>query len=190
MMNILLIHFVALLFNYNSEINVSRSNVVSSIQSDTATIVKKIRADFSVINSKLKSFKRKNREVFDMSSERGEVIGYYDKKLLVKAHSVFYGETGRVETDYYFNKTGLFFEYKKETYYDKPIYVKGFKTKKLEQNRYYFDNNVLIKWIFNKTVKPQSQIFKEKTVALNEELKDIKEVLSRKQPQVKKTSQH
>ncbi|MET4083457.1 hypothetical protein ABIB40_003429 [Pedobacter sp. UYP30] len=179
MVNILLIHFVSLLFNYNIDSNVNRNNLVPSVALDTCAIIKKIRGDFLAINSKLKSFKKKKREVFDMSSEGGEIIGYYDNTFLTKAHSVFYGETGKVETDYYFNKTGLFFQYKKETFYDKPIYVKGFKIKKIEENRFYVYENKLIQWIVNKTLKSKTKVFKETNNAIKEELKDIKEVLSK-----------
>lgn len=113
MVNTLHVHFVCLLFNYNIYRNANRNSLFPATTIDTWVIIKKIRVDFSVINSKLKSLKKKKKEVFVMYSEGGEVIEYYDKTFLIKAHSVFYGETGNVQTQYYFNKTGLFFNIKK-----------------------------------------------------------------------------
>jgi hypothetical protein len=181
MMNLLLMHFACLFINFNS-VNAVKNpiNIERSVASDTSAIIKKIRLDFSTINSRLTSYKKKSKDVFDMSAEGGEVTGYYDKALLVKLHSVFYGETGKVEIDYYFNKEGLFFLYKKETFYDKPIYVKGFKIKNIEENRFYFYKNELIRWLVNKTVSPKSKTFKEVNDAINKEVREMKGVLARK----------
>ena len=82
-----------------------------------------------------------------MSTEGGEVIGYYDKNSLKKIHCVFYGETGRAELDYYLNNKGLFFVFRKEIFYDKPMYLKDSKIKSANEIRYYLYGAKVIKSI-------------------------------------------
>lgn len=156
------------------------SNTVSTGQpakTDTLKIIKNIKAQFSAINSGSNLYKKKERMVSGLSAEGGTVISYYNKTVLVKEHVILYGETGKVEMDLYFNKGALFFEYKSETTYDKPIYIKGYKIKSVEENRYYFHNAELIRWLGpgNKIVNPLSDKFKDKNKSLKESLKQIKE---------------
>lgn len=51
---------------------------------DTPAVIKKIQSDFSAINKQLRHYKKKVKDVPDMSAEGGEVIGYYDKNSLKK----------------------------------------------------------------------------------------------------------
>lgn len=144
---------------------------------DTSAIIKSIRVQFSVINSELPGYKRKRKDMPGFSAEGGVVTGYYKTAELVKANTIFYGETGKVETDYYFNKKGLFFQYKKTTIYDKPVYTKGFKVKNTMEERLYFNENKLIKWVSGKTVKPEIEFNKE-FLSAQTAVKDLKKVLA------------
>ena len=158
----------------------SVSNTVSISQpakTDTLRIIKDIKAQFSAINSGSNLYRKKERAVSGLSAEGGTVTSYYNKTVLVKEHVVLYGETGKVEMDLYFNQGGLFFEYKAETIYDKPIYIKGYKIKGVQENRYYFYKGELIRWLGpgNKIMNPFSDKFKDENKALKESLKQIKE---------------
>lgn len=115
------------------------------ISIDTPIIIKKIQSDFSTINKYLRFYKKKVKNAPDMSAEGGEVTGYYDKNGLKKIHAVFYGETGRAEVDYYLNKKELFFVFRKEIFYDKPMYLKDSKIKNTAETRFYFHGNKVIK---------------------------------------------
>lgn len=114
---------------------------------DTPAIINKIQSDFLAINKHLKLYKKKVKDAPDMSAEGGEVTGYYDKNSLKKIHAVFYGETGRAEENYYLNNKGLFFVFRKEIFYDKPMYLKGSKIKSTVETRYYIHSNKVIKSI-------------------------------------------
>jgi hypothetical protein len=180
MMNLLLLNILGLFLNCHSghapAKNAGTAFTVNGI--DTAALVKKIRADFTAVNAKQASYKKKTVNAPGFSAEGGEVTSYHRKSDLVKIHAVFYGETGKVETDYYFNPDGLFFQYNKETFYDKPIYVKGFKVKKTAENRYYFYKKTLIRWLDGpkvKVVTPKG--FKEKERAIHDDVKDMQDVL-------------
>lgn len=119
---------------------------------DTPTIITKIQSDFLAINKHLKLYRKKVKDAADMSAEGGEVTGYYDKNILKKIHAVFYGETGRAEEDYYLNSKGLFFVFRKDIFYDKPMYLKGSKIKSAVETRYYIHSNKVVKSI----VKPST----------------------------------
>jgi hypothetical protein len=112
---------------------------------DTSAIIKKIQLNFSEINKQLKHYKKKIKDAPDMSAEGGEVTGYYDKNSLKKIHCTFYGEMGRAEEDYYLNSKGLFFLFRKETFYDKPMYLNDSKIKNTVETRYYLHGNKVIK---------------------------------------------
>ena len=137
---------------------------------DTSAIIRKIQSDFSAINKQLKHYKKKIKDAPDMSAEGGEVTGYYDKNILKKIHTVFYGETGRAEIDYYLNVRGLFFILRKEIFYDKPMYLKNSKIKNTVETRYYLHGNKVIKSI----VKPSTSTI----LSYNEIEEAVKQIVS------------
>lgn len=136
---------------------------------DTSAIIKKIQLNFSVINKQLKHYKKKIKDAPDMSAEGGEVTGYYDKNSLKKIHAVFYGETGRTELDYYLNNQELFFVFRKEIFYDKPMYLKDSKIKNTVETRYYLEGNEVIKSM----AKPSTSI----TLSYSEIEEALKQIL-------------
>jgi len=119
---------------------------------DTSAIIKKIQSDYSTINKQLKHYKKKIKDAPDMSAEGGEVTGYYDKNILKKIHAVFYGETGRAEVDYYLNNKKLFFVFRNDIFYDKPMYLKNSKVKNTVETRYYLHGHQVIRCM----VKPNT----------------------------------
>ena len=79
---------------------------------------------------------------------------------------VFYGETGKTVTDYYFWERQLFFALERVTWYDKPL---SGKVKRQEENRLYFDKQSLMRWmnVKGKTVDKDYYSDKEKQVMDN-----------------------
>ncbi|MCX2493364.1 hypothetical protein OQX63_07760 [Pedobacter sp. PF22-3] len=148
----LLILLTAVISSSHNTFSADKNPINNAI--DSVAIIKKIKSDFASINKKLKFYKKKKRDAFGMSAEGGVVTGYYSKAALKKIHCVFYGETGKAEIDYYFNNKNLFFLYKKETVYDKPIYLKDFKIKNSIETRYYLFGNKVIKAI----IKPNTSL--------------------------------
>jgi len=140
------------------------------ISIDTPAVIKKIQSDFSVINKQLRHYKKKAKDAADMSAEGGEVVGYYDKSIIKKVQCVFYGETGRTEVDYYLNNKGLFFVFRKEMFYDKPIYLKDSKVKNTNEIRYYLYGTSVIKSIG----KPRTSTL----LSYNEIKEDLKQILN------------
>ncbi|MBB6239568.1 hypothetical protein HDC90_004221 [Pedobacter sp. AK013] len=172
MKRLLILLFVAICSSYN--IFAADKNPIRNAV-DSAALIKKIQSDFVLINKQLKFFKKKTKDAFGMSAEGGEVIGYYNKGVLKKIHCIFYGETGKAETDYYFNNKKLFFLYKKEFFYDKPMYLKDFKIKKTIETRYYLAEDKVIKAM----VKPNASLVLSRT-EIKEALKQVMDILNEK----------
>jgi len=141
---------------------------------DTAQLIKTIKTEYAAINNS--SFTKKKADLSGLSAEGGELITYYKKLAVVKEHAILYGEMGKVEIDLYYHATGLFFVFKKETFYDQPMYVKGSKVKSITENRYYFHKDGMIRWIGNdhQIVRPGSAVYKDEARRLVELAAQIK----------------
>lgn len=168
-----LILLIAIICNSYNTFPAYKNSVNDTI--DSVAVIKKIKSDFTLINNQLKFYKKKMKDAFGMSAEGGVVTGYYNKAALKKIHCVFYGETGKAEIDYYFNNKNLFFFYKKETVYDKPIYLKDFKIKNSIENRYYLSGNNVIKAI----IKPNTSLVLS-YAEIKAELQPILNILNKK----------
>ena len=93
------------------------------------------------------------KELSGFSAEGGELVAYLDGAAIVKIAATYYGETGRAFEEFYYWNGKLIFVFRKEDTYDKPMSGKVIKTK---ENRFYFSNDELIRWI-NENAKQVAQ---------------------------------
>lgn len=168
--------FILFLFGgfYFSKSVASFKTTPSTLNIDTIAIINKIKLDFKKINANQKHYKKKNRDIFGLSAEGGEAISYYNGVELKKIQCVLFGEMGKAETDYYFNNNQLFFVYKKSYLYDKPMNIKNFKIKKMEENRYYINDKSIIKWLIGNRANMNLKILKSEYLTIYSELEEIK----------------
>jgi len=110
----------------------------------TELIIRKIRKEFSRINSDSAKYRVVSQNTFEESSEGGEIVRYFDGKQLIKMVGTFYGAIGNTVIEYYFRDGKLFFCYQQDRMYDK--YMSG-KVIKIEKSRFYLDNLKLIRWL-------------------------------------------
>jgi hypothetical protein len=177
--NLILIFLLLTLISFKSE--EKKNQKVTSylkIQLDTTQIINNIKKQFIETNTNVKKFKKVEKEILGESSEGGEIIIFYNKNIIKKIVVTHFGEMGQNTTEYYYGlKKELFFIFKKTSHYNKPIYIKNSKIKYTEENRYYFFENNLIRWLDNKkkTVNSKSKKFNEEFKALKEEEQDIHE---------------
>jgi len=124
--------------------------------------IKEIKDEFSLINKKLKDYKLVEKEANEESTEGGSMKGYYENEQLRLLHCEFFGEMGKITEDYYYKDNQLFFVYTIKTDYSAPIYVEESTEIATEENRYYIDNEKLIRWLGKdkKEVKNGSEAFK------------------------------
>jgi len=144
---------------------------------DTLKKISVIKKKFTDINAKISFYKRIERPITGLSAEGGILTSFFEHKDHVKDHLILYGEMGKTEIDIYYSKDILFFIYKVDTTYDKPIYNSGFKVKNVSQNRFYFEQNKLFRWIApnHKIVSVYAEKFKNEEKSLKELLKQLNE---------------
>lgn len=140
-------------------------------------IVSDIREKFEIINQKSDSYETKNIKVLDESTEGGELKSYYQNEELKKVVASYFGEMGKTVEEYYFNENNIFFVFTQQFSYDKPIYVEGSKVNKIDENRYYFHNRKLVRWLDPKKEKVSNSNFDKKETELLQEVKNLKEKL-------------
>jgi hypothetical protein len=118
-----------------------------TLSQDTKAIVIKIRQRYSQINRLSRTYRKVKKDVTDESTEGGEMIAFFSGKQVVKIAVVLYGETGRVNVEYYFGEGKVIFVYEKLSKYHKPL---SGKVVSVTENRYYFNEDRLIQWLEGK----------------------------------------
>ena len=152
-----------------------------------------IRKEYQAVKSALATCKVSSVELDGYSTDGGEAKAYRDKAgniRLIKV--VLYGESGKVFEEYYYRNGTPFFVFYEHHRYNLPFNVseetakemgvEPFDPKKtrITEDRYYFENGVMIKWLDEekKDVPPQSKEFleaaKEVTDLSNEMLAKFK----------------
>lgn len=118
-----------------------------------------IRSKFKQINLSIKEKRLEVIEFYNESAEGSKVVSYRSEHIIDKILVTFYRENGKLIQEYYFDKDGLIFVFDRKYTYNRPIYLNGtseankgdevfdFKKSIVQENRYYFTKNKLIRWI-------------------------------------------
>lgn len=162
--------------------NIEGGNIeTTTVPLDTVHCVNNIKKQYADINTNAAQYDKVEKDIFGQSSEGGVMIAFYDKKYLKKIISTFYGETGQATTEYYFDAKGeLFFIFRKTSFYDKPMYIKNYKVQSIEESRYYFCQNELVKWLGkdNKPVSQTSKEFQDEAKFLKEDVEELQKIIA------------
>jgi len=115
-------------------------------------VLKNIRSKYSEINANLNMYKRIKKDIIDGMGEGGNIVGYLYKDSVKLVIETNYWESGKERTEYYYDKGAPIFVYNLKYHYKRPIYDSAFNSNEyvLEEERYYFNNKKMIKWIDNK----------------------------------------
>lgn len=145
---------------------------------DTSKIISEIKRQYAEINAKTASYNKVEKNLFGQSTEGGNSIAYFDKVGLRKIVTTHYGETGKAVIEYYFNQTGLFFALKSEYFYNRPINEENTTIALLEENRYYFYNNILFKWLDKnkKSISPDANEYQQEDKYFIEDIENMKKM--------------
>jgi hypothetical protein len=135
--------------------------------------IKLINTEYAEINKAAASFRVERKNVYGQSSEGGQLEKYYDDKTLRKAVLTLYGETGKIISEYYFMNAELILVNDKEARYKSAIYEGKPEIKSTEENKYYFNNKRLIRWIGNDGKTQDAVLYFEKEDQLLDDLKII-----------------
>ena len=103
-----------------------------------------IRQQYAAINRGAAKYKKVKKELLGFSAEGGELVAYLSGPSIVKISATFYGEIGRATDEYYYSNEKLIFVYRKHLHYSGQLTGKVVRT---TENRYYFKDEKLIRWI-------------------------------------------
>ncbi len=141
----------------------------------TASVIAAIRAEYKHINADSAMLKVIRKDVMDESTEGGEILQYFDGNRLRKAVALFYGETGKSRTEYYFGNGKIIFIYKVVSHYNKPMYMEGSKVDRKDEDRFYFNTDgSLIRWIDKTGRIADIKLYSDRCKELMEELKEVR----------------
>lgn len=133
-----------------------------------------IKKQFAQINQQLKNYRSKETTDDESSTESNAVTGWFDGKELKKITVTYYGETGKLNIEYYFDHNQLLFFYSAEQRYDRPYYVNPnapLKTSITNEQRFYFDNDKIVSYV----LKPAKKLNdKEVSDQKNEIFRDVR----------------
>lgn len=167
-------------------INIPKSVYDNSIDNLTSEQqIQEIREVYAKVNKNLSTYKVTESEK-DESTEGGTEKIYIHNNQIVKIVEEYLGEIGKRTIEYYFAEGGdLRFVFEQTTNYNAPIYVtkaeegiEVFDPEKstIEENRYYFYNEKMIRWLL-----PTGEIADFDQPKLNKKEKALLRVLQKYQ---------
>lgn len=142
---------------------------------DTVKAVAGIKAVFTEVNSKRKTYEQYVGEHGELPEERTAIIGFYEGENLKMISAGFFRDAGRSETEQYLIGKDLVLIYAKDYEYTASLTADPRAgTKSMVENWYYFEKGALIKWVSGGRVKPAgSAEFKKMSNQLREKNKKM-----------------
>lgn len=106
--------------------------------------INSIRQHYAQINRSAGLYKKVKKELSGFSAEGGELLAYFHGPSVMKMVATYFGESGKASEEYYFWDGKLIFVLRTDFRYDKPL---SGKVVKKTEDRFYFSNDKLIRWI-------------------------------------------
>lgn len=119
-------------------------SIPSYFNSQTEISISSIRQRYAAINKSARKYRKVKKELSGFSLEGGELIAYFHGPRIVKITAAYFGESGRATEEYYYSDEKLIFVFRRDYTYDEPMTGKVIRT---QANRFYFENDRLIRWI-------------------------------------------
>jgi hypothetical protein len=133
--------------------------VAQSVEKEIISIRNKVTA----INNSAKKYTKKTKDVDDISLEGAEATFFSSRLSLKKVTAKMYGETYNATGEFYFENSKLIFAFIKHNQYDTQIGLeKPVKVVKIEERRFYFNNDGLIRLLVGKKeLKSEDERYEE-----------------------------
>jgi len=119
--------------------------------------IENIRTNYKEINDNISNYEKIEQDIIDESTEWWQRILYkqtnWDDYLYRKIKETYYWEMWKTTYEFYFdNEWSLSFIFEQRTNYNAPMYVEEFDETQntITENRYYFYEDNMIKWIDDK----------------------------------------
>lgn len=133
---------------YNKDGKIKKSFSKKNISQISS--ISEVKNQYSKTTNSLNTLSKSKHSLNELSLEGGEVEVYKNSDGEINfANLVLYGETYKVEYNFYFKNSVLFFVYEVSFAYNEPMYSEGFDIDKAikKVNRFYFVNEELAKWL-------------------------------------------
>lgn len=152
-----------------------------------------IRQEYKVIRSALPNLQEYSDTLLGFSAEGMDATIYKDKSGTIRLLKITaFGETGKLIAEYYYKGGDLIFAFKQSHRYNVPFYIDEERAKelgsesfdpkktKITENRYYFKNGKLIRWLDNdkKRKSENSKEYKDEGMRI---LKNTNEIIKKMQ---------
>jgi hypothetical protein len=149
------------------------SSAFALTPAQTADPIQTIRQHYTRINGNVRLYTKVKKDLDGFSAEGGQLVAYSHGPTIMKMVATFFGEGGRATEEYYYWDGKLIFVLRTDYRYDKPLSGKVVKT---TENRFYFNDDKLIRWIDENSKQPASDTneYQEKQ---NEYLKSSKQLV-------------
>ncbi len=153
-------------------------------ESQEEEIIKSIRQEYNLIQENKATYDTTTVDIWGESTDGGILVGYYDTKNnreLKLINMTWLGESGKHILTFYLKNDKVSFIFEQHFRYNTSIYITkevakeneiaafDMRKTKVEENRYYFDNGNLFRWINPKREKVDLQI--EENITKEKELK-------------------
>ncbi|HYR74821.1 MAG TPA: hypothetical protein VEM96_03175 [Pyrinomonadaceae bacterium] len=119
-------------------------NVFANASIQREDPIQSIRQHSAQINGSVPRYKRVKKDLSGFSAEGGGLLAYFHGPSIMKMVATYFGESGKAAEEYYFWDGKLIFVLRTDFRYDKPL---SGKVSRKTENRFYFSNHKLIKWI-------------------------------------------
>lgn len=106
-----------------------------------------IRQQYAMINKSASKYKSVKKDLSGFSTEGGSLVAFFDGPKIMKIVANHFGESGKALEEYYYSDDRLIFVYRKDSVYTKHMSGKVART---TENRFYFSDDRLIRWIDEK----------------------------------------
>ena len=150
-----------------------------SAATNHAEMIASVKGNYKAVNSELRSYRRVKKSLAGETTEGGGLDGYFKGDVLMKMVASYYGEMGKRIEEYYFLGGELSFTFVRSYSYDKPITIDGFKVNKIDERRYYFHKEKLIRWLGPNKEKISESKFPQKEREILLRVKKLKTKRSR-----------
>lgn len=107
---------------------------------------------FEGLSSKSVGYEKIEKTLFGLTAEGAGIEYYYSTEALKRIKSVFAGETGKIEVQYYFAAPDIYAAKVTHYYYSAPIYSDDFQIVSTNKSEFVVCRGELIRGIFDELV--------------------------------------
>jgi len=140
--------------------------------------IKQIREWYAQINEKIKNLVPIKYDMSYQTTEGGTLSVYYYDSEIILLEAEFYGETGNYKSYHYFKDSNVFFIFTVKQLYSAQINAPNNSVATNEENRYYFWDKKMIRWLDpqKNKVSKDSEAFKKEEIKILEYTQQLENI--------------